>query len=385
MSRREEEFLHTLRPPFDATPCSELNAMKTVTIIGAGKIGRMTAHFLAMTGEYSVRVVDAHEGAWHSAIDGLPNATGLTIDVQNASQLDASLQGAWAVISCAPFFCNPLIASRAKASGTHYLDLTEDVAVTKSVMALAKDAQTAFIPQCGLAPGYITIAANHLAAPMSEIHELRCRVGALPQFPSNQLKYNMTWSTNGLINEYCNPCEALVDGEMTLLPPLENLERFTIHGTEYEAFNTSGGLGSLAESLAGKARSVNYKTIRYPGHCDLMKFLLHDLGFIDKREELCAIFDRAIPGTSDDVIVTVCVAIGIENGRLVEKTDARRIPARKFDGKHWTGIQITTAAGVCAALDLLRDGKLAQKGFIRMEDIRYEDFIANRFGREYAV
>ncbi|MSR41826.1 MAG: saccharopine dehydrogenase family protein [Phycisphaerales bacterium] len=359
--------------------------MKTVTIIGAGKIGKMTAHFLAHTNEYAVRVVDAHEPSWRAAIEGLPNATGATIDVQNATQLDTVLKGAWAVISCAPFFCNTLIASRAKAGSVHYLDLTEDVAVTKSVMALAKDASTAFIPQCGLAPGYITIAANHLAAPMSEIHELRCRVGALPQFPSNQLKYNMTWSTNGLINEYCNPCEALVDGKITLLPPLENLEAFSIHGTEYEAFNTSGGLGSLAESLAGKARNVNYKTVRYPGHCKLMKFLLHDLGFLDRREELCAIFDRAIPGTYDDVIVTVCVAIGIENGKLVEKTDARRIPARQIDGKHWTGIQITTAAGVCAALDLLRDGKVAPKGFVRMEDIRYEDFIANRFGRMYAV
>ena len=112
----------------------------------------------------------------------------------------------------------------------HYLDLTEDVAVTKKVQALAQGASTAFIPQCGLAPGYITIAANHLAKPMSQIHELRCRVGALPRNPTNQLKYNMTWSTNGLVNEYCNPCEALVDGKMTLIPPLENLEEFTLDG-----------------------------------------------------------------------------------------------------------------------------------------------------------
>jgi saccharopine dehydrogenase-like NADP-dependent oxidoreductase len=362
-----------------------MNAMKTVTIIGAGKIGKMAAHFLAHTKEYAVRCVDAHEGSWRSAVDGLPNTTGSTVDFSNGAQLDAALKGAWAVISCAPFACNRLIAERAKAAGTHYLDLTEDVAVTKDVMALAQGASTAFIPQCGLAPGYITIAANHLAAPMSEIHELRCRVGALPQFPSNQLKYNLTWSTAGLVNEYCNPCEALVDGKITLLPPLENLEEFTIHGTQYEAFNTSGGLGSLGESLAGKARNVNYKTIRYPGHCKLMKFLLQDLGFIDRREDLCDVFERAIPTTQDDVIVTVCVAIGIENGKLVEKTDARRIPACEIDGKHWTGIQITTAAGVCAVLDLLRDGKIPAKGVVRMEDIRYEDFMANRFGARYAV
>ena len=359
--------------------------MKNVLIIGGGKIGRMAAHLLAMSGDYRVHVIDSHEPSWRDAIAGLPNASGATADFASRADIDAALDGKWALISCAPFYCNELIAERAKDHGVHYLDLTEDVAVTKKVMALAEGARTAFIPQCGLAPGYITIAANHLAGPMSEIHELRCRVGALPQFPSNQLKYNMTWSTSGLINEYCQPCEALVDGTMTLLPPLENLERFTMDGIEYEAFNTSGGLGSLGESLAGRARNVNYKTIRYPGHCDLMKFLLHDLGFIRRREELCAIFDREIPATRQDVIVIVCIAIGIENGRLVEKTDSRRVPAKTIDGKHWTGIQITTAAGVCAVLDLLREGKVPQQGFVKMEDVSYDDFIANRIGREYVV
>jgi saccharopine dehydrogenase-like NADP-dependent oxidoreductase len=359
--------------------------MKNVLIIGAGKIGRMAAHLLAHTGDYRVHVVDSHEPSWRGAIEGLPNATGATADFSNAAHLDAAMKGQWALISCAPFFCNPLIAERAKAHGAHYLDLTEDVAVTKQVMALAQGASTAFIPQCGLAPGYITIAANHLAKPMSEIHELRCRVGALPRNPTNQLKYNMTWSTNGLVNEYCNPCEALVDGKMTLLAPLENLEEFTLDGIQYEAFNTSGGLGSLGESLAGRARNVNYKTIRYPGHCKLIKFLLNDLGFIDHRQQLCDIFDRSIPATSDDVIVILCVAIGIENGKLVEKIDSRRVPAKSMQGKHWTGIQITTAAGVCAVLDMLKDGQVPQKGFVRMEDVSYEAFIANRFGREYAV
>ncbi|MEY3021350.1 MAG: Lysine 6-dehydrogenase, partial [Planctomycetota bacterium] len=81
----------------------------------------------------------------------------------------------------------------------------------------------------------------------------------------------------------------------------------------------------------------------------------------------------------------VCIAIGVENGKLVEKTDSRRVPAKTIDGKHWTGIQITTAAGVCAVLDLLKDGKLPQQGFVKMEDVSYDDFIANRFGREYVI
>ena len=85
------------------------------------------------------------------------------------------------------------------------------------------------------------------------------------------------------------------------------------------------------------------------------------------------------------MIVILCVAIGIENGKLVEKIDSRRVPAKLINGKHWTGIQITTAAGVCAVLDMLKDGKVPQKGFVKMEDVSYTDFIANRFGQQYAV
>ena len=107
--------------------------------------------------------------------------------------------------------------------------------------------------------------------------------------------------------------------------------------------------------------------------------------FIDHRQQLCDIFDRSIPATSDDVIVILCVAIGIENGKLVEKIDSRRVPAATINGKHWTGIQITTAAGVCAVLDMLKDGKVPQKGFVKMEDVDYDAFIANRFGARYVV
>ena len=93
--------------------------MKNVVIIGAGKIGRMAAHLLARSGEYQVHVVDAHEQSWRDSIAGLAGATGATVDFAKQSDLDANLQGRWALISCAPFFCNPLIAERAKAHGVH--------------------------------------------------------------------------------------------------------------------------------------------------------------------------------------------------------------------------------------------------------------------------
>ncbi len=358
--------------------------MHTVLVLGAGKIGRMVAHLLASSGEYELRVGDVRREAAESAVAHLRSTTPIGLAFDDRSALDDAMRGAEAVVSCAPFASNPGIAERARANGLHYLDLTEDVAVTKKVAALAKDAQTAFIPQCGLAPGFITIVANHLIAPMSEVRDLRLRVGALPRFPSNRLKYNLTWSTEGLINEYLNPCEALVEGEMRSLPALEHLERITVDGVQYEAFNTSGGVGSLAESLRGRAHNVHYKTIRYPGHNELIKFLLEDMGMREHRAELQRIFERSLPATAQDQVVVFVNATGTVNGQYLERSYANTLLHKEIDGRSWSAIQITTAAGVCGVLDLLLEGHLPRKGFVRQEEVSYDAFIANRFGRYYA-
>ncbi|MBU3684007.1 MAG: saccharopine dehydrogenase family protein, partial [Phycisphaerales bacterium] len=237
--------------------------MKDVLVLGAGKIGRMVCSLLQSSGDYRVAVMDSSERSVRETLALAPGAKGLAGRFDDQAAIDRGLDGAWAVVSCAPFFCNPMIAERAKAKGVHYLDLTEDVAVTKKVMELARGAKTAFIPQCGLAPGFITIAANSVISGMTDLHEVRMRVGALPEFPSNALKYNLTWSTDGLINEYIQPCEAVVDGKVVTVPALEGLEHMTIDGTEFEAFNTSGGLGTFALTLEGKVKHLSYKTMRY--------------------------------------------------------------------------------------------------------------------------
>ncbi|MDZ4828841.1 MAG: saccharopine dehydrogenase NADP-binding domain-containing protein [Phycisphaerae bacterium] len=358
--------------------------MHQIAIIGAGKIGRMATHMLATCGDYQVRVADSVAASLEHVKRAYPDVEVRTIDFHDIAAIDALLNGCTAVISCAPFHCNPLIAERARAAKVHYLDLTEDVAVTKRVLELSHGAETAFAPQCGLAPGFITIVANHLIAPLTDVTDLRLRVGALPRFPDNQLKYNLTWSTEGLINEYCNPCEALMDGRMITVPPMEHLETLVIDGVEYEAFNTSGGLGTLADTLKGRVRNVNYKTIRYPGHNRLMRFLLDDLHMRDHRAELGQIFERALPTTYQDQIVIFVSATGQYRGRLTERTYAKTIFHKLIDNENWSGIQITTAAGVCAVLDLLVQGVIAAKGFVKMEQISYDDFIANRFGKYYA-
>ena len=239
------------------------------------------------------------------------------------------------------------------------------------------------MPQCGLAPGFIGIVAHHLAQGFDALHDVKMRVGALPAFPTNALKYNLTWSVDGLINEYCHPCEAIRDGQLIEMLPLEGLEHFSLDGTEYEAFNTSGGLGTLCETLAGRVRTLDYKSVRYPGHQALMKMLLEDLQLKDDQQTLKDILRRSIPGTMQDVVLVFVTVSGLRQGSLVQEVFARKIFADRNEGAPLSAIQITTAAGICAAVDLFREGRLPQQGFIRQEQVELPAFLANRFGSAY--
>jgi len=212
---------------------------------------------------------------------------------------------------------------------------------------------------------------------------VKMRVGALPAFPTNALKYNLTWSVDGLINEYCHPCEAIRDGHNTEVLPLEGLEHFSLDGTEYEAFNTSGGLGTLCDTLAGRVRTLDYKSVRYPGHQALMKLLLEDLQLKDDQATLKDILRKSVPGTMQDVVLVFVTVSGMRQGQLLQEVFARKIFADRNEAAPLSAIQITTAAGICAAVDLFRAGRLPQQGFIRQEQVALPDFLANRFGAAY--
>ncbi|MBM3382613.1 MAG: saccharopine dehydrogenase family protein [Betaproteobacteria bacterium] len=359
-----------------------------ILVLGCGKIGKLVVSLLARSGDYAVTAADIHLETAQAAIhDGngkkLPYCEAISIDLNNSSAIDKAMKGQTYVLSCAPYHCNVRIATSAKAAGTHYLDLTEDVATTKAVRELAKDSALAFVPQCGLAPGFITVVANGMAQSFDSIDHIKMRVGALPQYPHNALKYNLTWSTEGLINEYGNPCEAVVNGKLTLLQPLEGLERFNLDGVEYEAFNTSGGLGTLAETFAGKAKSLDYKSVRYPGHREIIALLMNELKMNEDRSTLKKIFENALPTTKQDVVLIMVTVQGLRQGVLSQESYAHKIYHQDIGGEHWGAIQVTTAAGICAVLDLHHDKKIKSKGFIRQEDIPLDMFLSNRFGQYY--
>ena len=388
--------------------------MHNVLVLGGGKVGKSVAElFLACGGgAYKVTLADRDAVNLKEAEVNMARLKTLAphpvefvtkqIDATNTAAVRELMKGHQYLVCMLPYDLVAGIAELANELGVHYFDVTEDVKATERVKALTArgGVKVALMPQCGLAPGYIAIAGYEVARQYSEIHELTLRVGALPQYPTNALHYNVTWSVAGVVNEYCEPCNVMLDGDMTKLPALEGLERFSFEGVEYEAFYTSGGVGTLIETLVaekktGKESKIAYKTIRYPGHRDLMTFLLHDLrlnvehakpgvnGRVFDRRLAMDLLEHAIARTLQDVVVIFIHGIGMRDGRREQINFKRAIRATEIFGRVWPAIELTTAAGVCAMVDLHRLGKLPSTGFIRQEECSLATFNQTVFGLAY--
>ncbi|MBA3563687.1 MAG: saccharopine dehydrogenase NADP-binding domain-containing protein [Gammaproteobacteria bacterium] len=362
--------------------------MHRVLVLGAGKIGALIAGLFGESGDYDVRLADVDGQAAATVVDahGLKGLQAIELDATDEDALRKQLRQhpVDAVVSSLPYFCNVAVGKAARELELHYFDLTEDVAVTAEIRALAEGASRAFAPQCGLAPGFISIAANELITHFDEIDSVKLRVGALPQNPNNVLKYSLTWSTDGLINEYGNPCQCLRGGKVISVEPLEGLEGIEIDGRRYEAFNTSGGLGSLGDTYADQVRTMDYKTIRYPGHCKQMRLLMNDLRLNDDRATLKRVLEHAVPRTLQDVVIVYVAVRGVQDNEYREENYVNSIYPQVIAGRLWSAIQVTTAAGVCGVVDLVLGNPGDYTGFVTQERFRLKDFIENRFGKFYA-
>ena len=294
------------------------------------------------------------------------------------------------VVSCLPVSVMKAVvpAKQCAELGKHYLDITEDVGLTdihRTFDARAKETGAFIIPQCGLAPGLINIIAGDVYRGFDTCTDLKLSVGALPTVPANSLGYAFTWSVEGLINEYINPCYAIVNGQSQMILPLEGLETIIIDGVTLEAFNTSGGLGSLAESLS--PINMSYKTMRYPGHCALMKFLLNDLKLRENPDLAKEILTNAIPNTEKDLVFMRVVGTGQRNGRLVQDTWTAIAKARP----DMTALQLTTGFGVAAIVELIVNGELEKAhgrrgGLVLLENVVTEKMLAaTQMNKKFAV
>lgn len=353
----------------------------SIAVVGGGKIGELIVSLLSRyykVSVYDINLKRAKEVAGR-------HAQAFKVDAKNTKQLERVLKGKTLTINSCPYFMNRRIAKAAAKAGTSYIDLSEDVASGAEIEKLAEKSDAYFVPRCGIAPGFIQIIAGHLIKLFDSVDNASLRVGALPVNPTNSLKYNLTWSTDGLINEYGNPCEAVQSGDVKMLQPLEGYERLVIDGVEYEAFNTSGGLGTLARSMKEKVKHLTYKTMRYLGHRDLMKFLLFDLKLNEYRNILKQVLESAVPTTSEDQVVVLCCVEGKIKGILTQKTYAKTIRHGELLGRHWSAIQLITASSAASVADLVMKGKLPHKGYVRQEDIDYAEFCATPFGKIFAT
>jgi saccharopine dehydrogenase-like NADP-dependent oxidoreductase len=361
--------------------------MPNVLVTGAGKIGSLISCLLANTDDYHVTLAD-QQFSGHDVERLLKTQTNIqteVIDITDNKALTHLVDShdIDCVVSSLPYFLNVHVAEVAKACGICYFDLTEDTSVTDKVKLLAQDALQAFVPQCGLAPGFISITAHSLMRDFDELDEVKLRVGALPQHASNALQYALTWSTEGLINEYGNTCYGIEKGRIVEMRPLERLENSQLDGLSYEAFNTSGGLGSLAESYLGHVRTLNYKTIRYPGHCEKMRVLMNDLRLNEDRDTLKRILERAIPKTYQDVVIVYVSVTGFKNDEYREENYLKKIYPQTISGLDWSAIQVTTASGVCGVVDLVMSNPSQYQGLVLQEQFNLSDFLDNRFGVYY--
>jgi saccharopine dehydrogenase-like NADP-dependent oxidoreductase len=344
-----------------------------IAVVGLGNVGRLIADMLVERG-FEVWEVDADE----SRVDGERAAV---LDVADPAALEEVCADVNAVVSCLPYHLNAVVATAAHSAGAHYFDLTEDVATSHTVRQLAPSAKTVLMPRCGLAPGFICIVGGSLAAKFETVERIELRVGALPSSPNNALGYSCTWSPAGIVNEYLNECEQLRGGELVTVPPLSDLETIVIDGASYEAFTTSGGLGTMCETFAGRVDSLDYKTIRYPGHRHLMRFMLQELGLGRQREEAVRLLTDAYPPVRDDLVVVYAAAEGSSSGRRAREEFVRVYRPRTVAGATRTAIAWTTAAGAVGMVELLAEGSLPDSGFVCQEDVSLDAFLATSAGQ----
>lgn len=350
--------------------------MKSIAVLGLGKVGALAAQLL-VDSDFTVVGVDMN------ADPDKHNHEVRRIDVTDAASLGSLFADMDAVLSCLPYHLNIGVSDVAHASGIHYFDLTEDVPTTNHVRKLAETSKGLMAPQCGLAPGFVGIVGADLIEQFDECRSCRMRVGALPQNPTGLLGYAFNWSPEGVVNEYLNDCEVIEEGERKMVSAMEWREKVFIDGLELEAFTTSGGLGTMCETYLGRVANMDYKTMRYPGHFDLMNFFFHELLMREDRERAGEILVNAKPPVDQDVVYVHVAAEGMINGQLSRKEFVGAYKPLMIAGKSRTAIAWTTAGSVVAVIEMVREGKLPSSGFLKQEDIPLDALLETRTGSFY--
>jgi len=303
-------------------------------------------------------------------------------EADNIFQLKPLFEEADGVISAVPYDYNPQLTKLAVENGCHFVDLGGNNTVVERQFRLhdeAKNAGVSIIPDCGLAPGMASVLAAYAMDQLARVDDVKIRVGGLPVDPKTPLKYKLVFSPHGLINEYIEQAVILEDGRITKRPSMTGLETLDFPSPfgHLEAFYTSGGTSTLPLTFEGQVTNLDYKTIRYPGHCSLMKSMI-DLGFTDKEKrfnyegkeyDTRAVFEAMLSSLldypSDDVVLIRVSAKGQKEGK--EATIAYQ--AIEYGDKELglTAMMRTTAFPAAVVMQLILNSVISERGVLRQE------------------
>lgn len=309
-------------------------------LLGAGLQGTAIAHDLLhhADGTTQLTVVDGNEDSLTRIRNRFDDQRLRTVccDVRDAETLSPLMTQAQVAISAVNYWYNAELAALAVAGKTHFLDLggnNDIVAREFELDSEARDQGISIVPDCGLAPGLAGILGYWLVEGMDSASTLKLRVGGLPANPQPPMNYKVVFSVQGLINEYIEPAVVIRDGKLKTVPSLSELETLVFPQPfgELEAFQTSGGTSTLPQTLAGRVPDLDYKTIRYKGHCAQFR-LLQDLGLCDSvprsgsdgkmspREMLAQLMQEKLDLPGTDVVLLQAEVVGQKNGEHLRRT-----------------------------------------------------------------
>lgn len=346
-----------------------------VTIVGAGEIGRALARTLLDSDQFEVQIIDRSEEALARLKSLQINASAKQL--RHGDDLQGYLSGQDVVVAAVPEAVVPDVARAAAKAAVHYLDFICLNQETKTLLdPLAQ--KRAIFSGCGVSPGLIGNVTCDLLQSFSPVTDVTMRVGAIPRYPTNRIGYGQIWNVDGLIDEYTRPSAAIRDGKPVYLTPLEEYSRLSIDGISYEEFITSGGVEALSIFSHAAPKNVTFKTIRYPGHLDYIRFLLDDLNLRNRRDMLRSLLYNGLPVIEDDILLLMVTARGYRDRLPTERTKCYR-----FAASHKTSpfnSLIACATGYAAALlSMLCQGRVASQGYISHHLIDTQELLASPF------
>ncbi len=353
-------------------PHTPVEGKYPIVIVGAGRMGLSIANMLSSDARFTICMVDpVEEAAKKAELEGFEV---LEFDATNEQKMAAILKNAFAVVVAAPSSVVVPVARLAVRTGCHHIDLCEDTSVLDEVIRIGSGVSSILVPQCGLAPGFVSSLAGDIIRDSGDDAQIRVYVGILPTQKTNRLGYGNIWSIDGLITEYTKPCRAIVSGEKTELPPLSAYEELMVDGVSFEAFTTSGGLDGLIDKFEGKVKSLVFKTLRYTGHLDYMKFLIEDLGLERRIDFLKNLLSNGLSAIDQDRVVIGVISKyrnRLKTGNpLTEHSHFQFIQSRQHgDGSYTSAISIATAAHACCILDILSSGLAPHEGLLHHDEI----------------